>query len=361
MQPNAQHSPSFSGAWRFLVPFFVISAIFLFFPCDLSIVSLVADAPGEIRDVSMVTLHPSTVTSVHLLQVCSQTLMWKESQSAVGVTLLSPPKSRGQKPTQKFPGWKYQPITKAEVCYSSYSLWMEVFLKEWVPYPLWSSLELWPQYLYAERIWAWSTKYVWDQEFNLLVVSLWSFSLFGLSFTPPAATEPIWWLELTSAPSTMWRTWNNKKILRHYSQSDEINISASDAETFSGKGFWGLEDSFLIQIRKRRRWKWLKDTQMGNREIDGKHSFPPNLHWGFGFSIVAFTDLCITYLHGKVRDEGCSWDLHLKHCLPCLGAAVHHGAGHGGESVAGNDRGPHVELRHPRPGFLWESKKKKHL
>lgn len=66
--------------------------------------------------------------------------------------------------------------------------------------------------------------------------------------------------------------------------------------------------------------------------------------------------LCITYLHGKVGDESCSWDLHLKHGLPCLGAAVHHGAGHGGEGIPGNDRGPHVELRHPRPGFLWESK-----
>lgn len=112
-----EHSPSLCGARRFLVPFFVISAVFLFFPRDLSIISLVANAPGEIRDVSMVTLHPSTVTDVHLLQVSSHTLMWEESQSAAGVTLLSPPK-----PTQKFLGWKYQPSTKAKVSYSSYSL-----------------------------------------------------------------------------------------------------------------------------------------------------------------------------------------------------------------------------------------------
>lgn len=57
------------------MPFFVIAAIFLFFPRDLSIVSLVANAPGEIRDVSMVTLHPSTVAGVHLLQVSSQTVV----------------------------------------------------------------------------------------------------------------------------------------------------------------------------------------------------------------------------------------------------------------------------------------------
>lgn len=57
-QPNAQHLPSICGAWRFLVPCFVIAAMFLFFPCDLSIVSLVANAPGETRDVSMTTLHP---------------------------------------------------------------------------------------------------------------------------------------------------------------------------------------------------------------------------------------------------------------------------------------------------------------
>lgn len=37
------------------MPFFVIRAIFLFLPRDLSIISLVANAPGEIRGVSMVT------------------------------------------------------------------------------------------------------------------------------------------------------------------------------------------------------------------------------------------------------------------------------------------------------------------
>lgn len=46
------------------MPFFVIAAMFLFFPCDLPIVSLVADDPGETRDVSRSTLHPYTVTAV---------------------------------------------------------------------------------------------------------------------------------------------------------------------------------------------------------------------------------------------------------------------------------------------------------
>lgn len=60
----------------------------------------------------------------------------------------------------------------------------------------------------------------------------------------------------------------------------------------------------------------------------------------------------ITYLHGKVGDESWSRDLHLKHSLSCLRSAVHHRAGHRGESIARNDCGFHTELRHPRPGFL---------
>lgn len=63
-EPNAQLLPSICGAQRLLVPFFVITAMFLFFPCDLPIVSLVADDPGETRDVSLTTLHPYTVTAV---------------------------------------------------------------------------------------------------------------------------------------------------------------------------------------------------------------------------------------------------------------------------------------------------------
>jgi len=65
-QTNAQHLPSICRTRRFLLPCFVITALFLFFPCDLPIVSLVADAPGETRDVSMTTLHPYTVTAVQL-------------------------------------------------------------------------------------------------------------------------------------------------------------------------------------------------------------------------------------------------------------------------------------------------------
>lgn len=56
-QLNALHLPCILRAWRFLGPCFVISAVFLFFPRDLPIVSLVANAPREIRDGSMTNLH----------------------------------------------------------------------------------------------------------------------------------------------------------------------------------------------------------------------------------------------------------------------------------------------------------------
>lgn len=39
---------------------------------------------------------------------------------------------------------------------------------------------------------------------------------------------------------------------------------------------------------------------------------------------VVHSAVSIAYLHGKVGDEGCSWDLHLKHTFTCLRSAVHH-------------------------------------
>lgn len=73
-QTNTRHLPSICRARRFLVSCFVIAAMFLFFPCDLPIISLVADAPGETRDVNMTTLHPYTVTAVQLAVERSQTV-----------------------------------------------------------------------------------------------------------------------------------------------------------------------------------------------------------------------------------------------------------------------------------------------
>lgn len=101
-QLNALHLPCILRAWRFLGPCFVISAVFLFFPCDLPIVSLVANAPREIRDVSMTNLHLQAETAccrrVHGPCTCGQLLVQLS---------LSPLKSLSQKLSGKCLGWLF--------------------------------------------------------------------------------------------------------------------------------------------------------------------------------------------------------------------------------------------------------------
>lgn len=163
-------------------------------------------------------------------------------------------------------------------------------------------------------------------------------------------------------------------------------------------------DIFGPKQRERRRKELLKDTQMGNRRIffpmyiedlnlnimlskdllcalgpwwvsDGvyhvcgfifpkksKKALIQSYCWLVGFEILesclwdgrttVHPAASITYLHGKVGDEGCSRDLHLKHTFACLRSAVHHCARHRGERIARDDCGFHSEFGHPRPGFL---------
>lgn len=95
----------------------------------------------------------------------------------------------------------------------------------------------------------------------------------------------------------MWRTWNNKKILTYYSQSGEINISASVAETFSGKVFEVLREFSHSNQRE-------QEKEVVKRHSDVKqNTFPPCLHWGFVFSVVASIALACALLTYMVKLE----------------------------------------------------------
>lgn len=106
-------------------------------------------------------------------------------------------------------------------------------------------------------------------------------------------------------PLTVWRTWQNKVLLRHHSRLGEITATCSAAEALIGKLSESWREFFGPNRREGRRGKLLKDTQVGNWMvffpiyIEGlNHPRTRSVLWGHDQSRVE-DSMCVVLFFSK--------------------------------------------------------------